>query len=405
MRISSGRVEESNGWVRLTTTAHYERRGAELYFEVPHGNGQLLSPSIDGFIPSISALAPLLGESVLEVEEADPDLIIGVRTALEHLRLWYPQEYGRPFVISAQEASPVLSHQRPAACFLTGGIDSLATLRSNHLSHPSGHPMRIEVAILVDFYAGSHNPARQQESARLRLLADRLRDFCQKVGIKFVLARTNIGRMIGYEMWHGWGRARHGMFFGGVGHALSGGLSSVRIASSAHVKEVNRPWGSHPFIDNELWSGSFRVIHDGLLLSRTMKTELVSAWPEALPYVNVCTRPGTAETWNCGSCEKCVRTAVGFTLAGHDDASISLLGRELRKGDVAHIRTRNIRSWRDIASRASIAGPPWLAREAKSVVRASKRRKAISKAIPTEFRPALGLSTNLRFTSKLDDHG
>jgi hypothetical protein len=65
-----------------------------------------------------------------------------------------------------------------------------------------------------------------------------------------------------------------------------------------------------------LSSEAFTVIHDGASDGRVDKINLVAEWPEALAHLRVCWE-GHDPDRNCGRCEKCVRTILGFRANGH----------------------------------------------------------------------------------------
>lgn len=396
MQLTSPRLTKHGEWTRLTATARKDGLELDLYFEVPSRLGHYLVERLDGFVPPVAVLAPSFGERLIRVNEIDPDLLQGVETALSLLAHWYPDQYTPKVRVDAHQSSPPITTPRTAGSFLTGGIDSLATLRNNQLTHPPGHPMRIGAGVLVNFYAGSSIPSVQIECARYDALARRLQAFGEVVGIDVVHVRTNIMSLIGFEAWRGWGKARHGMFLGGAAHAISGGVSTVRIASSnAYVLGSLNPWGSHPLLDNELWSASMRLIHDGLNFSRSQKASVVAGWPEAIPALNVCTRPGVAQRWNCGSCEKCLRTAAALAVAGNLEAAESVRGRPLNKDEfrsvIIHTDGQKL-FWEEIAETAERTGIKWVARNVRHAVSRYQRVRPLKEA----YRVTVGSNDALR---------
>ena len=77
-----------------------------------------------------------------------------VKAALLTLRSWYP-ELGQSPTIEASGGFETRQPSKPqAACFLSCGIDSLATLRWNLLHVDAAHPARIKTAIVLDYIKG-----------------------------------------------------------------------------------------------------------------------------------------------------------------------------------------------------------------------------------------------------------
>jgi len=91
--------------------------------------------------------------------------------------------------------------------------------------------------------------------------------------------------------------------------------SSIIYIAATHTKDFSEPWGSHPCIDNNMkWSGT-HCLHDGYELSRVDKIKLIARKMPNLK-VRVCSKGPKGK--NCGHCEKCSRTIVGFLVAGAD---------------------------------------------------------------------------------------
>ncbi|MEO1799639.1 MAG: hypothetical protein AAFR62_04335, partial [Cyanobacteria bacterium J06629_2] len=74
------------------------------------------------------------------------------------------------------------------------------------------------------------------------------------------------------------------------------------------------PWGSHPLLDPLYSTTSLQVRHENAALSRLEKTKLVGEWDVALKQLRVCNEKESyqAGNYNCGNCEKCVRTMTAF---------------------------------------------------------------------------------------------
>ena len=126
----------------------YFRHGGE-------GEGGWIGPSIaHPFL--IAAILPAMrrGEKRIRVEgeTVDPFLLDQLRSVVALAHAWWGDgtRY-EPVEIEAEVAKNVdpPSQDRVAASFLTGGVDSLATLRNNRLNIPRSHPKSIEKNILV----------------------------------------------------------------------------------------------------------------------------------------------------------------------------------------------------------------------------------------------------------------
>ena len=97
----------------------------------------------------------------------------------------------------------------------------------------------------------------------------------------------------------------------------------VYIASSFSVdSEGMFTGGSIPSIDNNLYFGGCRTVHDGYELNRQQKTLYLSQECKKrnqIPYLRVCWESTGGR--NCSHCEKCYRTILGLVAEGEDPNS------------------------------------------------------------------------------------
>ena len=63
---------------------------------------------------------------------------------------------------------------------------------------------------------------------------------------------------------------------------------------------------------------SLQIRHENAALSRLEKTQLVGEWDVALKHLRVCNEKKSYSqgNYNCGNCEKCVRTMTAFLALG-----------------------------------------------------------------------------------------
>ncbi len=105
----------------------------------------------------------------------------------------------------------------------------------------------------------------------------------------------------------------HGAALAGVALALGSLIRRVTIASSATYDTIY-PWGTHPLLD-PLWATeTIAVVHDGCEKSAIAKLHDIIGSEFVLQTLRVC--PGYGPEYNCGRCNKCMRTMVDLLLAG-----------------------------------------------------------------------------------------
>jgi hypothetical protein len=105
----------------------------------------------------------------------------------------------------------------------------------------------------------------------------------------------------------------HGAALASALHFLKGRYRSGVIASSHSYERLRLPWGSNPVTDPLLSSEHFTVVHHGCGFSRQEKAAFVADWPEAMHLLRVCWE-GPQKDRNCGSCLRCVGTAICFAI-------------------------------------------------------------------------------------------
>jgi hypothetical protein len=282
------RYESSEGY-----TLSARMGGLEVWFALPGRTPPAVR--VDPFVPAALLVAMSRGELL----EVDPDtpvstrLLEGVSRAQDVLHAWNPQLVRVPVRAASAPAAP----QRPEiASFLSCGVDSFYTLQK--------HGDDISRLILVQGLEISlRNTALfQQAQGAVRTLA-------QETGRRDVVVRTNARELA--DAFHLDIYLFHGALLAGVALAL-GHARTLVPASWTYAQMV--PWGTHPLLD-PLWSTeSCELVHDGAEAGRIEKLEAIAQWDRAMRLLRVCLADTGA--YNCGRCEKCLRTMVALHLLG-----------------------------------------------------------------------------------------
>jgi hypothetical protein len=323
MRITDLRHVATGDHARVSARVQWEdmeRSPLEIYYEAAVPFAEDLACSPEAFL--VAAVIPAMrhGERRVAIDgEICPELRDGLEVAMRWLHAWHGAAR-RPVAIEGRIRTappPRAAHDR-GACFFTGGVDSMATLRWNRLRYRTHHPGWIRDGIIIH---GLEVDDRSAFDAVLRSLAVVAAD----AQMTLVPVSTNV-RELDLD-WHFWEFEWEGAVYASVAHALSRRLTSASISATYDIPNMNR-LGSHPLLDGNYGSSSLRVRHEGLTLSRLDKIRLISQWEAGLARLRVCNkahayRPGTI---NCGDCEKCVRTMLGLAATG-------ALGRTRAFGD------------------------------------------------------------------------
>jgi hypothetical protein len=253
--------------------------------------GVVTAASADAFLAAALLPAMARGEP-LDLDPsftASPMLLEGLDRLQEIFCAWNPAL--RRVSVIARAASPRAARIGRAA-FFSGGLDSLYTFLDgeNELSH----------AIQIHgFDYGRDNRALAEEAER------RNRHFVEGKGRRLVVVESNHREL--YDRHQIDVTAYHGGLLASVGLAL--GFERIHIPAS-HTWTSLFPWGSHPVTD-PLWSTeTVRIVHDGIA-GRPAKLRRVGQDPAALALLRVC-----FQAYNCGTCEKCLRTRFALRALG-----------------------------------------------------------------------------------------
>lgn len=185
------------------------------------------------------------------------------------------------------------------ASFFTGGVDSFYTLLQHrqeirHLVFVHGFDMGLDEISL-----------RKRTSQMLRLVGE---DFNKDI----IEVETNLRDLLRPRI--DWRDLAHGAALASVAHLLS--LSFVKIYIPASFKwSQSIPCGTHLGLD-PLWNSyTLEFVHDGSEVNRTDKIARLATCDRAMKNLRVCfSNPNGS--YNCGRCEKCIRTMISLHSIG-----------------------------------------------------------------------------------------
>lgn len=228
----------------------------------------------------------------------DKLLIDNIADAQKLLASWY--RYLEPVPITAPHRTEPSTDGRGVGCFFSGGVDSFysATQLGDEITH-------------LIFVHGFDVDIEDEELAAKAL--DGARRAARAFGKTLIEVRTDLRRFTDRSRCD-WGLVYHGAALAHVGHLLAGHLERIFIPATYDSSEL-RPWGSHPHLD-PLWSGGrVQFIHHGEEATRAQKVQTLIDNDVAMANLRVCWKHPAGE-YNCGRCEKCVRTIISIQAAG-----------------------------------------------------------------------------------------
>jgi hypothetical protein len=295
---------------------------------------QTLEADPNGFLLGAFLPAWTAGESRIRIDGAVcPLLAANLSIAASMQRTWFTDLAAPPTIEADRAYRPVGTR---TGAFLSGGVDSLAMLRSR-MALPAGHPDRPSAAIVVDHPFVGEKISRDETDARFGRSLATSREIAADLGLEVIPVRSDFNRLNGAMRF--WIYRYHGAFLATAAHFLGRDFRLFYIASTLPATHLV-PWGSHPQLDPFYSSQHVRIVHDGVELSRLQKVEVIRDWPAALARMYVCTS-GTSNGQNCGACEKCIRTRLHLLVAGALAEATAFPGHDIGESEIRASRLRS----------------------------------------------------------------
>lgn len=288
----------------------------------------------DAGLAAVLLAAMRRGEDLHVAGEVSPRLLRSCEAVQDVLTTWdrtlRPTDrwYRRIGISAPATASSGQAERATAtAAFFTGGVDSFHTAITER--------EHLDALIYVDGF-----DVDIDDHDRLAAVHEHLHDAAARLGLPLHVVRTDL-RRFGDVAGLGW-PDHHGAALASVAHLLAPWFGTVLVPAT-HTYGHLEGLGSHPLLD-PLWSSELvELVHHGAAANRVDKLQAIADEPAVQRHLRVCwEQPDGA--YNCGRCEKCVRTAAAARAAGVAD----------RLETLPPVPTREI-----ARARATGRGSPW----------------------------------------------
>jgi hypothetical protein len=327
------------------------------------------------WLPAVLPVAMWEHEPLHLEGAVDATAIRNSTAAQQRLRSWFPDLMGVVDVDAALESSSG-SPATGIGCFFSGGVDSFysALKHQNEITHlifVLGFDIALDDDLLI-----------QRALSGVRAAASAL-------GKPLIEVATNI-RTFSDNIFD-WGVHYHGAALASVGLALAPHLGKVIIPASYAEADLH-PWGSHPDLDPQWSSSRVSFLHDGAEATRPEKVRFIAGHQVALDHLRVCWL-NTGSAYNCGRCEKCVRTMVNLRAVGALGNAKTLptelapsAMRKIRLGEGATLFAKENLA----ALRASDRRDEALERALRRAIAIGESRRRIGRPLRSAFRSIMG---------------
>lgn len=272
----------------------------QLYFEAGIESEQIINNNYDCMAVAILPLAMMLGEDIEVKGSLDGRLYENMLEAISLYATWYPNLVSS-IEIKADELRSFVSvgDKQKVMSFYSGGVDSLF----NIAGRLSENLLPVDVCVLVRGMDISIEDEELWEKVSHSLKLNL--DGWENMGMISVETNARLFQPQGVD----WTSTGFGPILGAISNFLSKGFSDSIIGSYGLYKDLE-PHASGPLIDRLWSSGSIDIKHYSPRYSRLDKIRIINEeTPELLRYVRVCWKNPDGE-YNCGICEKCLRTKV-----------------------------------------------------------------------------------------------
>ena len=334
-------TSNSNGKVRVSAHITYEecaRQPLDIYFEVNSEHADYVSSNYESFLLAAFPAALYHKEKRIKIDgDLCSDLLMNIRAAMYLQKSWFGYQQDIPIIeVNGEIIHTIQGSTRETGCFLSGGVDSMASLCRNVKLYPTGHSKRIRHAICVyGMDIGDPNKPKREDLFLHTL--ELLNGLTNKFGCKLVPVYTNV-RLLELN-WLFYEELHFGSVLASIAHYLSNRISHCYIALDNRV-DYYPPHGSHPFL-NKYFNSSLITCESTLdSYMRYEKYIFFKDIREALAALRVChnLKDIDLQQVNCCRCEKCTRTKLELLGQGVLDLATTFPDKTILIEDVKKLK-------------------------------------------------------------------
>lgn len=315
----------------ISSNTNFE--SSKCYFEFISERSLRIAQSYDPFIIGLLPVAMALGEDIEIRGSMDLQLHSNICDAIALFETWFPRELKKIKILCTDFTQEFVKGERILS-FFSGGVDAL--FNCSYFDHVYKKNPITDLILVRGMDIGLDEDDLWREThLRLKQTADLL-------GKNFITVETNLrafqrNRVI-------YTHTGFGPMLGGIANLFCSDVNLALIGSYGLFSEL-APHASGPLVDR-LWTSSRQnVTHFTPRFSRLEKVRFIAAQtPEILENLRVCWK-NPELTYNCGVCEKCLRSRMEIRIVGASDLvksfpgsridqDIRLLGDQIPENDV-----------------------------------------------------------------------
>jgi hypothetical protein len=305
MIIKDAQLYRDDETTTLSARCKVRRIGWDtIYFSI--GNtvpSDYVYPDASPFAAALLLPSMKQGEDLIIEGSVSARLYQGMHEIMQEVLKW---DIGlHPINIRADALATDPPRPQRSASFFSGGVDSFYTYLK-HKTDPAPKD-RIGSFILVNGFDINRRNTGLWDRAHQNIAS-----IAEADGVELIVVRSNIqGLVEPVLLWD----YTHGGCLAAVGLFLRGGFGQIYIPSTHSVAE-QIPWGSNLALDGHWSTEQTTFVHDGTEATRIEKvSSQIARSPLALKHLRVCFA-NEKGAYNCGRCDKCLRTMINLYVAG-----------------------------------------------------------------------------------------
>lgn len=278
--------------------------GEQLLFDIPTPNGRItpyfkcrdvsLTPSVETSLLLAALPAMQLNIPLVPTTSASQTFCKNLHSFSKIYSGWYSRYHPLQIELNKSKSATAVKSGR-IGVFFSGGVDSFYTFLK--------HQPEITDLIYVHGY-----DLKLEDNFRRTAISDMGKSIAEQTGTRFIEIETDCRDFL--TKYGKWGAHVYGIALGIAGRALAGDIEKIFMASSFSLNEA-RPWGSHPETIPLLSDEKLQILYDGTEAKRMQKIQMIKDSQLVLDHLRVCWE-NKAGNYNCGTCEKCLRTMTAL---------------------------------------------------------------------------------------------
>jgi hypothetical protein len=292
---------------QLTVSAVVElgEQRRTLWYRLPVVHQDCLSPNQDPFAIATVLMAMKRASQLVIHGTVSPSLLKHLEEFQAIWASWLSAKLSpvRMQADTEQEPDVPPDLRRPAIATFSGGVDSCYTAFIHGRGLVGRRQEALQAGLIVH---GLDIPLKQ--TAAFGQAVSRGQHILASLDIPLIPLVTNFRQALDIDWQMGYATALASALI-----LLQGRFRVGLIPSSYSYGTQRFVAGSNPLSDRWLGSDHFEMVHDGAAHNRFQKISAIADWPDAMAHLRVCWE-GPQQDYNCGRCEKCIRTMLSFRL-------------------------------------------------------------------------------------------